>query len=145
MGEIKKRVISLIEKHHSNDPFKIARERNIQILFENLGNILGYYSYHNRFQFIHINNKLNDFGQRFVCSHELGHAIFHPKANTPFLKKNTFFSIDRIELEANTFAVELLLTDDIVKEYKSACNSIYEIAKICGIPQELAHLKNFNH
>ena len=35
----------------------------------------------------------------------------HPKANTPFLKNNTLFSINRLEIEANQFAVDLLIDD----------------------------------
>lgn len=53
--------------------------------------------------------------QAFVCAHELGHALLHRNINTPFLSKNTLFSIDKIERQANTFAVELLLPDNILK------------------------------
>ena len=47
--------------------------------------------------------------QRTVCAHELGHAVLHTHANTPFLRKNTFFSVDKLEIEANTFAALLLI------------------------------------
>jgi Zn-dependent peptidase ImmA (M78 family) len=50
-----------------------------------------------------------------IAVHELGHAFLHQKANTPFLRKNTFFSDEKIEMEANTFAVELLV-QDVAKE-----------------------------
>ena len=47
--------------------------------------------------------------KRTVCAHELGHAVLHTHANTPFLRKNTFFSVDKLEIEANTFAALLLI------------------------------------
>jgi Zn-dependent peptidase ImmA (M78 family) len=119
MKSIKEIVKRLIKKHKSNDPFQIAKEKNIIILFAELGNTLGFYSSYKRIQFIHINNQLNEMMQRFVCAHELGHAVLHPKSNTPFLRANTLFSVERLEVEANTFAVELLLPDETISQYKT--------------------------
>lgn len=116
---IKEYVSHIAEKHQTIDPFEIARQKNIHVLFEDLGNTLGFYSTYKRIKFIHINNKINEFTQRFVCAHELGHALLHPKANTPFLRNQTLFSVDRLEIEANTFAVELLLTDEMISEYET--------------------------
>ncbi|WP_412055234.1 ImmA/IrrE family metallo-endopeptidase [Bacillus altitudinis] len=51
------------------------------------------------------------FENRFsFCAHELGHALLHNESNTPFLKRNTFFSTEKIELEANFFAMHLLFS-----------------------------------
>lgn len=55
----------------------------------------------------------------FICAHELGYAIFHPDANTHFLKKNTLFSTESIELEANFFAVRLLFSKKFLNEHIS--------------------------
>lgn len=137
----------LIKKYESNCPFEIAKQRGISILYEALGGALGYYNCYKRVQFIHINNDISESLQRFVCAHELGHALLHRDANTPFLKKNTFFSTDKIEVEANTFAVELLLPDECIYEYKDTSATIKEVALSYGIPEEMSHLKikNFNH
>ncbi|EEL18780.1 hypothetical protein bcere0016_4660 [Bacillus cereus 95/8201] len=115
------------------------------MLFENLGNTLGFYSTYKRFKFIHINNEIDEITQRFVCAHELGHAVLHPKSNTPFLRNQTFFSVDRLEVEANTFAVELLLTDESIDTYKDTNLSIQEIAEIHGIPKGFACLKSYKN
>jgi Zn-dependent peptidase ImmA (M78 family) len=143
MKSIKEIVKRLIKKHKSNDPFQIAKEKNIIILFAELGNTLGFYSSYKRIQFIHINNQLNEMMQRFVCAHELGHAVLHPKSNTPFLRANTLFSVERLEVEANTFAVELLLPDETISQYKNTDLTIYDVAEIHNIPKELVHLKKF--
>lgn len=107
----------------------------IQVIYEPLGNTLGYYSKHFRTKFIHINELTSEKKKEFVCAHELGHAIFHPDFNTPFLKKHTFLSTDRIEVEANTFAIELLFgnSEDIV--------TLTEVIEEYGIPKQLALLK----
>lgn len=141
--DIKDYVINIAQKHETTDPFKIARQKDIIVLFENLGNTLGFYSTYKRFKFIHINNEIDEITQRFVCAHELGHAVLHPKSNTPFLRNQTFFSVDRLEVEANTFAVELLLTDESIDTYKDTNLSIQEIAEIYGIPRGFACLKTY--
>jgi Zn-dependent peptidase ImmA (M78 family) len=141
MKGIKEIVRQLIKKHKSNDPFQIAKEKNIIILFAELGNTLGFYSSYKRIQFIHLNNQLNEMMQRFVCAHELGHAVLHPKSNTPFLRANTLFSVEKLEVEANTFAVELLLPDDIITQYQNTDLTIYDVAEIHSIPKELVYLK----
>ncbi|MCM3736228.1 ImmA/IrrE family metallo-endopeptidase [Bacillus cytotoxicus] len=140
---IKEYVLHIIKKHESTDPFDIARQNEIIVLYEDLGNTLGFYSSYKRFKFIHVNNQIDEITQRFVCAHELGHAVLHPKANTPFLRNQTFFSVDRLEIEANTFAVELLLTDEMISEYENTNLSIQEVAEIHGVPQSFARLKTY--
>lgn len=140
---IKEYALKIAEKHETINPFEIAKRKNIIVLFEDLGNTLGFYNTYKRFKFIHINNQIEEIIQRFVCAHELGHALLHPKANTPFLRNQTFFSIDRLEIEANTFAVELLLTDEMISTYQNTQLSIQEIAEIHGIPKGFARLKTY--
>ncbi|MGG1718735.1 ImmA/IrrE family metallo-endopeptidase [Bacillus wiedmannii] len=141
--KIKEYVLKIVKKHGTTNPFEIAKRKKIIVLFEDLGNTLGFYNTYKRSKFIHINNQINEITQRFVCAHELGHAVLHPKANTPFLRNQTFFSVDRLEIEANTFAVELLLTDNMVSAYKDTHLSIQEIAEIHGVPGGFARLKTY--
>lgn len=140
---IKEYALKIAEKHETTNPFEIARRKNIIVLFEDLGNTLGFYNTYKRFKFIHINNTIDEVTQRFVCAHELGHALLHPKANTPFLRNQTFFSVDRLEIEANTFAVELLLTDEMISAYKDTRLSLQEVAEIYGVPGGFACLKTY--
>ncbi|KAB2441400.1 ImmA/IrrE family metallo-endopeptidase [Bacillus luti] len=141
--DIKEYVLNITEKYQTTDPFEIAEQKNITVLYADLGNTLGFYNTYKRFKFIHINNQIDEITQRFVCAHELGHAVLHPKANTPFLRNQTFFSVDRLEIEANTFAVELLLTDEMVSAYEDTCLSIQEVAEIHGVPSGFARLKTY--
>ncbi|MEO3944097.1 ImmA/IrrE family metallo-endopeptidase [Gorillibacterium sp. CAU 1737] len=108
MNTIKGMAAALIRRYGTNNPFAIAEARRIPVLFEPLGATLGYFSTYKRIPIIHINQNLDEDWQRFVCSHELGHGVIHPKTNTPFLRSNTLYPIDRIEKEANEFAVHLL-------------------------------------
>ncbi len=144
MNWVKKEVQELINQYGTNNPFKIAAAKKIFVIEKDLHpDILGFYKYIRRNQFIFLNSNLGIFSKLFTCSHELAHAVLHPRVNTPFLRANTFFSVDKIEVQANTFAVELLLLDEYIQEYKNTSLSINEIAEIHGVPQELVHLKKF--
>jgi Zn-dependent peptidase ImmA (M78 family) len=135
---IREKVKALVQKYGTNCPFKIAKQLGVQVQFENLGNTLGYYSKHFRIPIIHINESAGEHQKIFIGGHELGHFVLHPDANTPFLKKHTLFSTDRIEVEANTFAMELLCsqgeTDSII--------SVYQAIEEYGIPKQYAISKS---
>ena len=76
----------------------------------------------------------------FVIAHELGHAVCTPDANTSWISAYTLaLNTDRIEREANTFAVELLLPDSFIRENEGC--SIYQLARLRGVPEELVGLK----
>ena len=143
---IKEIVENLVAKHGTNDPYEIAEAKNIFVIERDLHEeIFGFYKYIRRNKFIFLNSNLGIEDKVFTCCHELGHSEIHSKLNTPFLKRKTLFSIDRIETEANRFAVELLLPDEAIYEYKDSSLSFSEIASIYGVPEEVAHLKNLRN
>jgi Zn-dependent peptidase ImmA (M78 family) len=142
---IKDEVSKMCKKYKTNNPYELASMMNIQVIPWNLHEeINGFYKYDKRNKYIFINSNLDYECQSFVCCHELGHAVCHPRANTPFLRKNTLFSIDRIEVEANTFAIELLIRNANLEEDQIKSLSIFELTKLCGIPNELAYLIKAN-
>lgn len=140
---IKSEVEKKIRKFGTNDPFYIAERLGVLIEYADLGETLGFYFRNRRIKIININHNLSEIVQRFVCAHELGHVILHKDANTPALRRNTFFSTNKIEKEANQFAVELLMPDEAIYQYKNTNMTINEIAGIYGIPEEVTHLKKF--
>lgn len=125
--QIREKVKFLVNKHQTNDPFRLAKALGIIVMYENLGNILGYYSRTYRYKVIHINENSSENLQMFTCGHELGHAILHPDTNTSFLKSNTYFSTDKIEYEANRFALELLLNDNPIAVKEAI--ALYEVSE----------------
>lgn len=132
----------LQKKYKTTNPFVIAKRKNIIVLHENLGKTLGYCNTYKRQKIIHINENIEERESFFVCAHELGHILMHPDVNTPFLKRNTLFSVDKIEREANTFAVEFLMPDSLLTE--NASSTIYTVAQSLGIPKKLIELKKKN-
>ena len=72
--DIKLKVLDLIVKYGTKNPFKLAKKLNIEILIEDLGEVRGLFKRVLRRKFIFINSKLNEFDKMLVCCHELGHA-----------------------------------------------------------------------
>lgn len=143
---IKEIVENLVKKYGTNDPFEIAEAKNIYVIERDLHEeIYGFYKYIRRNKFIFLNSNLCIEDKVFTFCHELGHSELHPRLSAPFLKNKTLISIDKIENEANRFAVELLLPDQAIYEYEDSKLSISEIAGIHGVPSEVAHLKNLRN
>ncbi|WP_298594839.1 ImmA/IrrE family metallo-endopeptidase [uncultured Mitsuokella sp.] len=137
--DIKGIVLQLTQKHGTNNPLSIAKDRGVLVHYCEMKNTLGYYVRYHRIQNIIIKSDLSEGMQRFVCAHELGHSILHTGINVPNLKAYTLFSTERIERQANTFAVELLLPNSILEEYREC--SIQQVARAIGIPQRFIGYK----
>lgn len=137
--DIKSIISNLINKYGTSCPFELADALHIAVFYEELGTINGYYNKPLRMKQIHINHNLDEHMQRFTCAHELGHAILHPNASTPFLRSKTLFSVDKLEIEANTFATTLLIPDSAITEN---CNLTAEqLSYLLGYEQSLIELR----
>jgi len=140
--DIRREVAYLKRYYKTDNPFDVIRAKNILLLYEELGLINGYYNFVLRQKQIHINCNLEGNQRIFTATHELGHAIMHPKANTPFLLANTYQSVDKLEIEANKFAVEFLIADNILYEYlKYQEYTIEQVARLLGYQKELIELR----
>jgi len=131
--QLQKKIQKEVKKAGTNNPFEIATNRNIIINYLPLGVTFGLYMKNARHQVITLNSDIDENLQRFVCAHELGHAILHPDQNAPFLHAKTLFSTARIECEANYFAVNLLLFGENLQNYETT----QQIMQIYGIPKEM--------
>lgn len=140
--DIRKKVQQLIRRHGTDDPERLARAMGINVIYIDLGgSVYGTYLKYKRVKTILIDaERTPEHLRRFVLAHELGHAVCTPDANTSWISAYTLaLNTDRIEREANTFAVELLLPNDFVHE-NDGC-SIYQLARLRGVPEGLVGLK----
>ncbi|WP_313994004.1 ImmA/IrrE family metallo-endopeptidase [uncultured Selenomonas sp.] len=131
--------IKLMRRCNSNNPFTIARALDIVLIYCRLVDLNGFYQYHKRNHIIYLSEELDELAARFVLAHELGHMQMHRNLNTVFMDAKTFHSHSRFERHANIFAVELLLPDDLLREYPEC--TVYQLARSVGIPQEFVELK----
>lgn len=103
---------SLVRKYGTRDPFRIAESMGFSVVQLPLKGIRGFYQYVKRCKIIYIADDLSEADARFVCAHELGHALLHRGYNRIFMDTHTHFPANRYEVEANRFAVDLLYDDD---------------------------------
>lgn len=135
-----KRIVeSLVRKFGSRNPFKIAEELGIIIIRTPLTGIRGFYQYIKRCRIIYLDSGLDEYTERFVCAHELGHAVLHRNHNRIFLDTCTSLKSSRYEREADRFAVDLLYDDDDLREYME--HPIQAAADLMGVGTELAEYR----
>lgn len=72
-------------------------------------------------------------------AHELGHAVFHMKEDCCFIKNYTLFLTSRLELQANMFAAELIIPDDILEKFTYF--PVQNIAEHTGLSTELVQYR----
>ncbi len=73
---------------------------------------------------IGINNTHHPNRQRFTLAHELGHYLLHRGSTQVFVDSSTMFfrdgltaeGVDRVEIEANAFAAELLMPETVLRD-----------------------------
>ncbi|WP_410515265.1 ImmA/IrrE family metallo-endopeptidase [Paenibacillus sp. BR2-3] len=127
-------ICNLIKKYKTNCPFELSRALGIHIRFMNLGEgTKGLYYRKLRRRFIVIHNELPLEWQRFVCAHELGHDRLHKGINRFFLEESSYFCPGKLERQANSFAVKLLLANS----YPEPGESLEIYYSRIGIPPEI--------
>lgn len=135
---IKKIVSYYKRKTGTSDPFAIADQLGILYQLCNL-QFEGCYMFLKNHRYIFINKNLSEHEKRLVMAHELGHAILHRKENCYFIRNKTLLLNSKKEIEANKFAMELLLSDSFLEEYGEF--TVEQISRMTGYEQKLIQLK----
>lgn len=136
---IKKRVNQLFKKYGTTNPFEIAKEKGIPIIYRPLGSRYGFFTNYYRTFTIQINEDMPYKKQLYTIMHELGHISLHPEINSAFLKANTYYMTDRYETEAHEFAIEMFYNQDELKNV-----TIKEATDEYGIPEQLLKKKFYS-
>ena len=136
---IKQKANSLARKYNSRNPFEIIKNLNAIVVFCPLKGVKGFYQYFQRNNIIYIDNELSESEQRFVCAHELGHMLIHKNANAIFMDSQTHLNISKYEIEADRFAINLLISDDDIGnnlEY-----TVNQLSRLFGYHEKLIELR----
>ncbi|MEG0830663.1 MAG: ImmA/IrrE family metallo-endopeptidase [Anaerovoracaceae bacterium] len=136
--DIKNIVQTLCKKHKTINPYHLAGSLGIYVHYCDLGTLRGYYHESHRIKQIFIHDSLPEHIESFVLAHEIGHTIMHPHACTPFLQ-STLFSVDRLEVQANKFAAELIIQDIDLMEHWDY--TVDQWATVYGLPREIIELR----
>lgn len=141
MNDIKDIALGLKDLYDTNDPFELCRSLGICLIIHDLGaELLGFFQRTPiGTEILHINNRLDYYMQKYICCHELGHAILQPDLSISFFIENPLMIQNKFEIEADTFAAELLLEDGILENYKGF--TLEQIAASEFVPVRLVKLK----
>ncbi len=137
--DIKAKVNKLVYKYKTRNPFEIVKGMNVILVFYPLNGVRGFYQYFQRNNIIYIDEKLSDSDKLFVLAHELGHMMLHKKSNAIFMDTRTQFKTTKYEIEANKFAMELLIEDSILEENKELTTG--QLARMLGYHEKLIELR----
>lgn len=125
-------------KHGTVDPFILAERLGIIITRSSLGKCHGYYLSVMGVKIIRLNSDDSESVNRYTLAHELGHYYLHADANF-FALRDSLFASGWQERQADKFAINLLLTNEMLLE-----NPQYTIdnwASILGIDREIVELR----
>lgn len=141
MSDIRNIAIGLKDLYDTNDPFDLCKCLGMCLLIHDLGKeLLGFFQRTPKgTELLHINSRLDYYMQKYICCHELGHAILQPELAISFFIENPLIIQNKFEIEADSFAAELLLDDGIIENYKGF--TIEQIAAAEYVPVRLVELK----
>jgi len=137
---IKQIVNGLIEMYGTRDVYELSNYLEVTLIRKELfKNEKGRF-FRDMFgnETIFISNNLSEEEEKIVIAHELGHLILHTDLNTSFYTENHLINKNKLEIEANRFAAELLIPDD-VEIYEN--ETISQLACRLNVTEDLIKLK----
>lgn len=134
-------VNGLIETYETTDPFELCDNLSIKIMRSYLGQeIKGFFQRTvNGYEILHLNTELMPEEEKYICAHELGHAILHVDLPLKFFIENRLQVKNKFEIQADKFAAELLLNN--IDETAINDMNIKQLSCYFKVPVELIKYK----
>lgn len=137
--DVKRLVAYYVRKFDTRNPFELADHLNVEVQTGPLGSRAGCYMFLKNHKCIFLNENLEEHERTLVMAHELAHSIMHRKENCYFIRNKTLMLTSKIEIEANTFAVELLIPDEIIMGNPGLTKA--QIACLAGYDEKIMEFK----
>ena len=127
--DVKRLVAYYVRKYNTRNPFRLAEYLNVEVQTGSLKN----------HKCIFLNEDLEEHERTLVMAHELAHSIMHRKENCYFIRNKTLLLSSKIEIEANTFAAELLIPDELIIDNPELTKA--QIARLAGYDERVMDFK----
>lgn len=137
--DVKRLVAYYVRKFDTRNPFELADHLNVEVQTGPLGSRAGCYMFLKNHKCIFLNENLEEHERTLVMAHELAHSIMHRKENCYFIRNKTLMLTSKIEIEANKFAAELLIPDNLMIENPGMNKS--QIARLAGYDEKIMEFK----
>ena len=133
-SEIRDIIRGLVDLYGTKDIVKLIGLLKIKIIYKYLPENKKARSMRNEFgdEFIYISPDVSENELNFILAHELGHLMLHESISCHYYNE-TFTNRDRLEFEANYFALELLMPSDI-DLYEIEGLTAEQLSSMYGIP-----------
>ena len=136
---VKRLVAYYVKKYNTRNPFELADHLNVEVQTGSLGSRAGCYMFLKNHKCIFLNEDLEEHERTLVMAHELAHSIMHRKENCYFIRNRTLMLTSKIEIEANTFAVELLIPDEMIMGNPGMTKA--QVARLAGYDERIMEFK----
>lgn len=138
-NQIKNTVNDLIETYGTRNPYLLASYLDVTIQYGDLGELQGCYMKIWDKKFIYINDRIEDDKLKdTVVAHELAHSIMHNE-DYYFFSYGKQFQSNKTEIEAHTFAAELLIPDETIIEHPGY--TLDQLSSLTGYAERLVSFK----
>ena len=138
--DIKGIVRELVTTHNTNDPFELCKCLDIMIslkLREITWILWLSFSY---VDYPYLMTMYLIICSGCMCPCNLVMRYYIKMRTFHFYDPHTFYCTNKLERQANAFAVELLLPDELIMDHD--CTSLCNLAKAVGVPHGLEELKD---
>ena len=137
--DVKRFVAYYVKKYNTRNPFELADYLGVEVQTGQLGESSGFYMFLKNHKCVFLNEDLEEHERTLVMAHELAHSIMHRKENCYFIRNKTLMLNSKMEIEANTFAAELLIPDDLI--YENPGMNSTQIARLVGYDEKIMEFK----
>lgn len=137
--DVKRLVAYYVKKYNTRNPLELASYLGVEVQTGQLGESSGFYMFLKNHKCIFLNEDLEEHERTLVMAHELAHSIMHRKENCYFIRNKTLMLTSKIEIEANTFAAELLVPDNLITDNPGMNKS--QIARLAGYDEKIMEFK----
>jgi len=134
-----KRLVAYYVKKYEHESIRAGGISECRSPIGPLGSRAGCYMFLKNHKCIFLNEDLYEHERTLVMAHELAHSIMHRKENCYFIRNKTLMLTSKIEIEANTFAAELLIPDKLIADNPGLTKA--QIAWLAGFDARIMEFK----
>lgn len=132
----------IAETYGTNNPFELCERMGIICASTALpSSVNGFFRQLGDKCVIMLNDALGYGEKKYVCAHELGHAVMHKGFNSLFMSKATCLNVDRLEREADIFAVNLIIESAEYLYNTFGLSTRSQISNFYGLDERLVDLR----